>query len=78
MKPQAMMMQMLMQQLQTRNPQLFKEINQAMNSGVNPQSFLKQVMGNISPQEMQNVMTHAQQFGVPNEVLQQIQNGINK
>lgn len=67
-----------MQQLQSRNPQAFQEVNQAINSGINPQSFLKQVMGNISPQEMQNVMTQAKQFGVPNEVLQQIQNGINK
>lgn len=66
-----------MQQLQVRNPQVFQKINQAMNSGINPQDFMKQIMGNVSPQEMQNVMTQAKQFGVPDEVLQQIQNGIN-
>lgn len=56
---------------------MFQKVNQAMSSGINPQNFMKQIMNNVSPQEMQNVMTQAKQFGVPNEVLQQIQNGIN-
>lgn len=66
-----------MQQLQSRNPQAFQKVNQAINSNMNPQDFLKQIMGNTSSQEMQNLMTQAKQFGVPDEVLKQIQNGIN-
>lgn len=66
-----------MQQLQTRNPQAYQEINQAINNGVNPLDFMKQVVGKVSPQEMQTVMTQAKQFGVPDDVLQQVQNGIN-
>lgn len=63
-----------MQQLQTRNPQAFQMISQAKNNGVNPQNFLKQMVNNSSPQEMQQVLQMGKQFGVPNEVLSQIQN----
>ena len=63
-----------MQQVQNQNPQAFQMVNQAINSGANPMQFMKQVMGNVSPQQMQDIMTQAKQFGVPDEVLQQIQN----
>ena len=63
-----------MQQVQSQNPQAFQVVNQAINSGANPMKFMKQVMGNVSPQQMQDIMTQAKQFGVPDEVLQQIQN----
>lgn len=63
-----------MGQLQAQNPQAFQEINQAINSGVNPQQFMKQVMGNATPQQMQQVLQMGKQFGVPDEVLQQVQN----
>ena len=49
-------------------------ISQAKNNGVNPQNFLKQMVNNSSPQEMQQVLQMGKQFGVPNEVLSQIQN----
>ena len=63
-----------MQQVQSQNPQAFQVVNQVINSGANPMQFMKQVMENISPQQMQNIMTQAKQFGVPDQVLQQIQN----
>lgn len=63
-----------MQQIQSQNPQAFQIVNQAINSGANPMQLMKQIMGNVSPQQMQDIMTQAKQFGVPNEILQQIQN----
>lgn len=39
MNPQNMLMNMLKQ----RNPQMFSQINQMMNSGVNPNDFMKQM-----------------------------------
>lgn len=63
-----------MQQIQSQNPQAFQIVNQAMNSGSNPMQLIKQIMGNVSPQQMQDIMTQAKQFGVPDEVLQQMQN----
>lgn len=74
MNPQAMITQMLMQQLQTKNPQAFQLINQARNSGTDPQQFLKQIIGNSSPQDMQRVLQMGKQMGVPDDVLTQIQN----
>lgn len=63
-----------MSQLQTRNPQMVQMINQARNSGTNPQDFLKQVMQNSSSSDVQNVLLQAQQMGVPEEVLKTVQN----
>ena len=65
---------MLMNQLQTRNPKMASEIKQAMESGVNPQDFMKQVMGNVSNSDMQQMLQQASNLGVPNYVLQQFQN----
>lgn len=65
---------MLMNQLQTRNPKIASEIKQAMESGVNPQDFMKQVMGNVSNNDMQQMLQQASTLGVPNDVLQQFQN----
>lgn len=72
-----MLMQMLMSQLQAKNPQAFQIINNAKNSGTNPQEFMKQMMNGVSPEQMQNVLTQAKNMGVPDEVLKQVQN-INK
>ena len=74
MNVQAMMLQMLMSQLQARNPQMVQMINQARSSGTNPQDFLKQVMSNSSTQDVQNVLLQAQQMGVPESVLKEVQN----
>lgn len=65
---------MLMNQLQTRNPKMASEIKQAMESGVNPQDFMKQVMGNVSNSDMQQMLQQAKNMGVPPEILNQVQN----
>lgn len=36
--------------------------------------MLKQVMGNATPQQMQNIMQQAKQMGVPDNILSQMQN----
>lgn len=63
-----------MGQLQTRNPQMASQIQQAMNNGSNPQSLMKQMMGNMNNNQIQNVMNQARSMGVPDNVLSQIQN----
>ena len=65
---------MLMNQLQTRNPKMASEIKQAMESGVNSQDFMKQMMNGATPEQMQNVLTQAKNMGVPPEILNQVQN----
>lgn len=69
-----MLMKMLMGQLQTKNPQMASQISQAMNNGVNPQFLMKQMMGNVDNNQMQQIMTQAKQYGVPDNILQQMQN----
>lgn len=63
-----------MTQLQSRNPQMASQIQQAMNNGTNPQILMKQMMGNMNNTQMQGVLNQARQMGVPDEVLNQIQN----
>lgn len=67
-------MKMLMGQLQTKNPQMASQISQAMNNGVNPQFLMKQMMENVDNNQMQQIMTQAKQYGVPDNILQQMQN----
>lgn len=65
---------MLLTQLQGRNPQAASQIRQAMNSGTNPQSLMKQMMGNSDNNQIQQVITQAKNLGVPDSVLSQVQN----
>ena len=68
------MLGMIMGILQSRNPQMYQTINQAMNSGQNPQGLIKQVMGNISPEQREGIIKNAKNMGCPSNVLSQIQN----
>lgn len=63
-----------MGQLQARNPQMTSQINQAMNSGTDPQALMRQMMGNMDNSQMQQVLGQAKNMGVPDNILNQIQN----
>lgn len=65
---------MLMRQLQGKNPQGYNMINQAMKNGGNPNAMIKQMMGNMQPQQKQQLFQSAKQYGVPDNVLSKIQN----
>lgn len=67
-------LQNLMNQLQTKSPQGFQMVTQMMNNGGNPQAFLQQILGKTNPQQMQSLLNQAKSFGVPDNVLSQIQN----
>ena len=62
-----------MGQMQQKNPQMVQIIQQAINSGRNPQDIIRQ-MKQENPDQLQNVLQNAKQFGVPENVLAQIQN----
>ena len=66
--------QMLMNQLQQKNPQGFQIVNQAMQSNGNPQAILQQVLTNATPEQREGLLKQAKNYGVPNDVLLQIQN----
>lgn len=67
-------MKMLLGQLQTRNPQMASQISNAMQNRANPQALMKQMMGNVDNNQMQSVLSQARNLGVPDNILQQIQN----
>lgn len=69
-----MVFQMLMNNLQRKNPQAYQFVNQAMNNNGDPNAILHQIMGNATPEQKQALIQKAQNYGVPNNYLAQIQN----
>jgi len=67
-------LQMLMNRLQSKNPQAFQMVNQAINNGGNPNAVLNQMLRNASPEQKQSLIQQARNYGCPDSVLKQIQN----
>ena len=49
-------------------------VNEAIRNNGNPSSMVQQLMGNISPEQRQSVLTQAKGYGCPDSILSQIQN----
>lgn len=57
---------------------MYQLINQARQNNSNPMDLLKQVTNGYTPEQMSSLFARAKQMGVPDSVLEQIQNnGIN-
>lgn len=57
-----------------KNPQGFNTINTLMQNNGNPQQLIKQVMGNMPPEQREGVLKQAKNYGAPDNILAQIQN----
>ena len=64
----------LLEQTKRTNPQGFQMINNMMQSGTNPQAFLKQILGNAKPEQIEGILNTAKKLNCPDNVLKQIQN----
>ena len=64
----------MMSNLEARDPRLAGQIKTMMTNGTDPKSMVKQMMGGKSPEQLSNVLTMAKQYGVPDEILSQLQN----
>lgn len=64
----------LLEQTKRNNPQGFQIINTMMQSGTSPQAFLKQVLGNAKPEQIESLISKAKQLNCPDSILKQIQN----
>lgn len=53
---------------------MFRVVEQARNNNSNPIDLFKQVTSGYSPEQMNNLFNRAKQIGVPDDVLQQLQN----
>ena len=68
------LIQSLLGQLQGKNPQGYRMITGMINNGGNPDAFLKQVLGQVTPEQKQNILNTAKGYGVPESYLSKIQN----
>lgn len=63
-----------MSRLQAQNPQQANQLKQMMSNGSNPQDILKQIMTNSNSSQVEQILNMGKQMGVPDDVLNQIQN----
>ena len=62
--------------MKIKNPQMYQQINQLRQSNGNPSELLKQVIGNYTPEQMNNFINQARMMGFNDSLLNQI-SGIN-
>ena len=55
-------------------PQNFQVVNNLMQNKANPQDLVNQIMGNISPEQKQNLLNQCKSYGMPEELLSKLQN----
>lgn len=67
-------MNMLMQKLQSVNPNGYQFANQLMQNGGNPEGAVRQIFGNMAPEQRQQILNQARSYGAPNNVLSKLQN----
>jgi len=66
--------QTLMNQMKVKLPQNFQTINALMQNKNNPQDLVNQIMGNISPEQKQNLLNQCKSYGMPEHLLSKLQN----
>ena len=66
--------QTLMGNLKVKMPQNFQVVNNLMQNKTDPQQIVKQIMGNISPEQKQNLLNQCKSYGMPENLLSQLQN----
>lgn len=60
-----------------KSPQLVSQIQNLMNSKVDPNELFTQIMKDKTPKEMEGFYKFAKSYGVNDEVLSKLQNGMN-
>ena len=66
-----------MMRLQKANPQVANQIQEMINSKGNPMSMYQQIIKDKTPEQMEQFYAFARQCGIPNDVINQVQNGNN-
>lgn len=55
---------------------MFQMLDQARKNNNNPMELLKQVTQNYNPEQINGIFEKAKQFGVPEDVIKQVQDEI--
>ena len=66
--------QTMMNQMKVKMPKNFQLAQNLMQNNGNPQGLVKQIMGNISPEQKQNLLNQCKAYGMPEELLSKLQN----
>ena len=69
---QNQLIQMMLNQLKAKNPQLFKFVEQAQKNQSNPQEIFKQLTNNYTPEQKQALFERAKQFGIGDDVINKL------
>ena len=60
--------------MKVKLPQNFQIAQNLIQNNGNPQGLVKQLMGNINPEQKQNLLNQMKSYGCPNDLLSQLQN----
>jgi alcohol dehydrogenase class IV len=69
------MMNIFLNQLKMKNPQMANQVINMINSGGNPYELFKQVTKGYTPEQANKFYEQAKQYGFDEELLKQVQNG---
>lgn len=64
----------LIGQLQAKNPQGYKAINEILKSKGDPNTYMEQMLGQLSPDAKQRILSQAKNCGCPDSILSKLQN----
>lgn len=69
--------QIMLNQLKAKNPQVFQLVEQARVNQNNPIELFKQVTSKYSPEQMTNFYSQAEQMGFSKDLINKLKEGIN-
>ena len=69
---QNQLINMMMNQLKSKNPQAFQFLEQARQNQNNPQELFKQITNGYTPEQMTALFDKAKQFGISDDVINQL------
>ena len=69
---QNQIMNLLMNQVKAKNPQIFQKVQSMMEKKENPQELLKQITGNYSPEQKTQFREYLKGFGITDEQIKGI------
>ena len=69
---QNQLIQMMLNQLKAKNPQMFKFVEQAQKNQSNPQEIFKQLTSNYTVEQKQALFERAKQFGIGDDVINKL------
>lgn len=64
----------LLNQVKEQNPAMINTLLDAQKKGISPQQLVKDMMIKASPEQAQQVISQVKSFGVPNNIIDELQN----